>query len=859
MLTDSGSGGARKRVLVVDDDFTMRMLVVDALEQAGFEAIEADDGEKGVQVFEERSPDLILLDVVMPGMDGFSTCSAIRQLPQGQHVPILMMTGLDDVDSINQAFGAGATDFVTKPINYALLGHRVQYLLRSSEAMQQVITSERKLATAQRIARLAHWDLDAGSHFLTWSEEFYEILGIGREEDVTSLARFLEYVPATDRTAVETWFHDIVEHAESSSITHRIKRPDGSERHLNLHVEPVLEGGRLVSLEGTLQDVSAIREAEERIHRLAFFDSLTGLPNRAFFKDRVQLAVRLAKRHDRRLALLYIDLNNFKRINDTLGHNIGDLLLKESAKRLVTCVRESDAIGEGCGSESASENLARLGGDEFTLLLFEISGPEDAAKVAGRIVDSLSRPLNLEGHEVTVTPSIGISVYPDDGDEADVLLKHADLAMYYAKRNSSGRQLYQYFDKSMNEAALTRLTLENQMRAALRNEEFAVHYQPQLDMVTSRVCGVEALLRWDCPKVGNIPPDRFIPLAEETGLILPIGEWVLRTACRQMRSWIDEGMDIPRVSVNVSTIQFMEHSFVDLVAGVLEENGLPAGSLELEVTESVLMKDAEAARLTLERLKAIGVKVAIDDFGTGYSSLAYLKQFPLDRLKIDRAFVRDINTDPDDAAIATAVIAMAGSLNLKVIAEGVENKSQLGFLKSKKCDEVQGYFLSKPLPADVFQSYMQHYLERRGDASEGESDDMPPTVLLVDDEPLVLSALSHELGRDAYTIFSANDAAQALEIMGHQPIDVVVSDYKMPGMDGIQFLKVVKDLYPRTQRIMLSGESTAESLKRTMNEAKVFRFLEKPIDGDLIRETVRAAVVTMEAKDALPSAVVALK
>jgi len=513
-------------------------------------------------------------------------------------------------------------------------------------------------------------------------------------------------VHENERQRVQEWFREASTSGKQSSITHRSNAPDGAESYIRQQVEAVCEGDRVLQLYGTLQDITELHEAEARIHRLAYFDSLTGLPNREFFKERVEFSVNVARRHKRQMALLFLDLNKFKRINDTLGHRVGDLLLIATAKRLTQCMRSSDLVIRGeLSFGDKTENLARLGGDEFTVLLSEIERSEDAGRVAKRIIDTLSQPLVLDGHEVYVTPSVGISVYPTDGETAEELTKNADMAMYYAKRNS--KELYQFYNQSMNETALRRLTVENNLRKAIDRGELELQYQPQLEVQSGQIAGMEALIRWRSTELGNVAPDDFIPLAEETGLIIPIGEWVLRTACIQAKEWRDKGYRVDRMAVNVSAIQFTEPDFTLLVRRILEETGLEPEALELEVTESILMNDADRAVETLGHLKSLGIKIAIDDFGTGYSSLSYLKQFPIDRLKIDKAFVRDVDTDADDAAIAKAVIAMAGSMDLKVIAEGVENDEQLKFLRDKKCDEIQGFLLSHPISSPDMDAYLR--------------------------------------------------------------------------------------------------------------------------------------------------------
>ena len=432
------------------------------------------------------------------------------------------------------------------------------------------------------------------------------------------------------------------------------------------------------------QDASRKR-AEERLSYLAHHDALTNLPNRMLFIDRLGQALSRAPWHKRLAAVLFLDLDHFKRINDTLGHTMGDLLLKEVAKRLAQCSRQGDTV-------------ARMGGDEFTIILADIAHAQDVPKVAQKIIDIFSKRFVVGDHEIFITTSVGISLYPDDGEDPEALLKNADAAMYRAKE--IGRNTYQYFSIDMNTKASERLALETDLRHALEREEFLVHYQPQVDLNTGQIIGMEALVRWQHPDLGLVPPAKFIPLAEDTGLIAPIGEWVLRTACAQNKAWQTAGLPPIRVGVNLSARQFQCQNLVEMIVRILKETGLDPTYLELELTESVLMQNTEAIIATLCELDAMGINISIDDFGTGYSSLSYLKRFPINRLKIDQSFVRDITTDPDDAAIVTAIITLAHSLKLKVIAEAVETEEQLAFLRSLNCDEMQGYLFSRPLPMD---------------------------------------------------------------------------------------------------------------------------------------------------------------
>ena len=435
--------------------------------------------------------------------------------------------------------------------------------------------------------------------------------------------------------------------------------------------------------------------SEHRIVKLAYFDALTGLPNREQSRNRLNSALASAKQHQRMLAVLYLDLDNFKRVNDTLGHAVGDELLCMVATRLRSSLRADDTVDDS--PDSRSSHIARLGGDEFIVILPSIRSADDAAAVASRLIAELQEPMRLALHTLVVTPSVGVAMFPADGVEVDTLLRNADLAMYFAKRKGPG--MFAFFDASMNDAALHRFTLEAKLRGALERNEFTLHYQPQFDVRTGGVSGMEALLRWTNEELGVVPPVEFIPVAEETGLILSIGEWVLRSACRQAKEWIDEGLPVTRMAVNVSGQQFVLKDFPQVVAAIIKETGIEACMLELEITESVVMKDEAWAEQALAQLKEQGVMLAIDDFGTGYSSFGRLRHFAVDRLKIDRSFMTSLIDCSDDRAIAAAIIAMSRSLRINVTAEGVESFPQLLFLQEHDCHEAQGFLFSRALPA----------------------------------------------------------------------------------------------------------------------------------------------------------------
>jgi diguanylate cyclase (GGDEF)-like protein len=452
--------------------------------------------------------------------------------------------------------------------------------------------------------------------------------------------------------------------------------------------------------------VKQVTETKDRLRQLAYFDSLTSLPNRRLFTEQLSLLLRLASRNRQTLALLFLDLDNFKRINDSLGHSAGDLLLREVGIRLSSCIRESDVLAHYVDSDGSRIDVSRLGGDEFTVVLNQIETAESAAIVAQRILDVLAAPMIIEGHELVVTPSIGIAIAPRDAGDVEGLLKAADTAMYYAK--SSGKNSYLYYNSDMDAAGVDRLLLETDLRKAIERNELVLHYQPQVDTETGTVIGAEALVRWEHPKQGLIPPFKFIPLAEEMGLIGELGKWVLEDACRQMVEFIEQGFALPKVAVNVSALQF-NNVFITQVEDVLHKTGLDPACLELEVTEGLMMDNSNATIEALGNLKTLGVSLSIDDFGTGYSSLSYLSRFPLDELKIDRSFVIDFDKSDNDASLVIAIIAMAKSMNLKLVAEGVETHEQYHFLTENGAHVIQGYLFSKPVTAEQLQPLLTPY------------------------------------------------------------------------------------------------------------------------------------------------------
>ena len=705
--------GPAPLVLVVDDDEAARVLTEVVLTNAEFRVVQAENGKDALDVFRAERPDIVLLDVNMPVMDGFDACRALRRLSGGESVPVLMLTGHDDIGSINRAYEAGATDFLAKSSNLEIIAHRVRYMLRAARAFSELEKSREGLSSAQRIARMGGWEWHADSNRYFLSGEVREMLGLPAGDGGDDSERFIRCVHSDDREAVSQAMIAALRGIRPYDLHHRMTLPDGSERHVHAKAEVSFGAdGRGQSMRGTIQDVTERWLAEQKIHSLAYYDSLTGLPNRLMFRDQLERAIARCVREGQQLAVMFLDLDKFKRVNDTLGHSVGDRLLAAVAERIADCVRGTEMVsrngaGPRAGEDEAgnSTQVGRLGGDEFTLYLVDVGEPQNAARVARRILAELARPFTLGQHELVMSASIGIAVCPADGKDVEQLLGNADVAMYHAKEQ--GRNNYQFYSPAMNAEAFQKLSLENNLRKALEREEFVLHYQPLVSVESGAVVGAEALIRWQHPDMGVVSPLEFIPLAEETGLIVPISEWVLNRACIQAAAWQHLGAQPVKVSVNLSGVNIRQDAMPQTVARALAASGLDPACLKLELTESVLMRDVEATLAVLKKLSDMGVQLCIDDFGTGYSSFSYLRRFPLHTLKIDRSFVRDVPGHEDVAAITRAIIAMGHSLKLNVVAEGVETRPQLDYLRELGCDEYQGYLFSAAIPAAQFEALLR--------------------------------------------------------------------------------------------------------------------------------------------------------
>ena len=952
----------RPIVLAVDDVPENLSTISELINNLGIDVRVATNGPTALRFASlEPRPDLILLDVMMPGMDGHEVLQKLRTHPETRDIPVIFVTALDSTHDEELGLHEGAVDYITKPIKPAVLRARVLAQLELKRArdllagqkawLEQEVTRrmvenkqlESRLQVALNTSGFGVWEHDYASGRNEWSTSLAQILGRNRGPATTAEA--LALIHPEDRHMGEealaspsNEFHfeemrmqhldthwvwcevrgrvmqrdkdgkptqvlgtmadisrrkaDEAEHRLSSIVFSGIsdgicitdpqgqilltnqafakvtgyeaaealgnnprmlrsgvhgadfyrdmwetitrygnwqgeitnRRKDGELVREWLSISAVRDCyGRLTNFVGIFSDLSEREAAAERIQYLSSYDPLTNLPNRNLFADRLSQALINAHRFNRETAVILLDLDRFRIINDTLGPPVGDEILVEIARRLNLQVRDGDTIG-------------RRSGNEFGFVMANLSHERDVIALAQRMLDAITVPFNIAGQSIVITASIGISVSPRNGSDVDTLLKCADAALLRAKK--AGRNTFRFYSPEMDADAERRLGLEAALRDALQLNEMMVYYQPQISLESGNLIGMEALLRWNSPQFGSVSPVEFIPIAEETGLILPIGEWVLRTACKQTRRWLDLGLVNLRVAVNLSTRQFRQANLPGLVSEALAESGLPASALELEITESAFIDDVEEAIAQCRALKAIGSKLSLDDFGTGYSSLAYVSRFPFDKIKIDQSFVRDIIENPVNAAIATAAIVMARSMNLSVLAEGVETAAQASFLRGRRCDAMQGYLFSRALPASEFEQLL---IGNKRLPLPDKPLEFKQTLLLVDDEPNILTSLSRLLRREGFQILTALSPSEAFEHLANQPVQVILSDQRMPEMSGTEFFARVRQLYPDTIRIVLTGYTDLDSVTGAINRGAIYKFLTKPWDDDQLREQIRDA------------------
>lgn len=671
-------------ILVVDDTLADRQFLTDILTSQGYNVRSASSGEHALEQVDLSKPDLVLLDIDMPGMDGFTLCRELKQRTALATVPVIFISSFDDTSNKVAAFNCGGIDYVTKPFKVAEIKARIR-------------------------------------------------------------------------------------------------------THLQ------------------------IKRSQDRLGFQALHDVLTGLPNRKLLVDRLHHSLSYAERYGSQVAVVYIDLDDFKEINDRYGHDAGDQLLTEVARRLLDSVRESDTV-------------ARMGGDEFALIFHDHPDEEMTLAALQRILKRLEEPIPFGQYSLKTRGSIGFSLYPHDGSDTDALLKNADTAMYHAKQ--IGGNNFQRYTHELHSRVNERINLDKSLRCALDGNEFVLHYQPRVDLRSGQIIGLEALIRWQHPVLGLLSPQRFLPLAEDLGLIDQIGDWVLRTACRQSKAWEQAGVATLPIAINISGAQFLKKGFAQSVAAILCETDVTAASIELDIRESLSMQDPTTTIRVFNELKTMGIGLSIDDFGTGYSNLSFLKQFPLDKVKLDLCFVGDMEHSPKDLAISGAVITLAHSLNLKVTAEGVENEAQLALLRARGCDEVQGFYFSPPLPVEACARLLQ---ENRAFSMHG-TDQSPTgrTILLVDEDDKAIEGLVRHLAPSGYEILTASGGSEALNLLGRHQVGVILCNDSLQDMSGAELLNKIKRLYPHTVRMLVGGETDVNVLVQAINQGSVFRIWHKP-------------------------------
>ncbi|QYF95711.1 EAL domain-containing protein [Massilia sp. PAMC28688] len=821
-------------ILIVDDQPVNVQLLEYLLTNTGYTNVSSTlDSTTVAGLHQQHRYDLIILDLHMPGMSGFDVMEALKPIESESYLPVLVVTA--DPDKKVQALEAGARDFVSKPFDPVEVLTRIRNMLevrlmhrdaRNYGALLEQTVRER---TAELQRFRSAMDATADAIFLidTATLSLVDVNDGACRMLVYPRCELLEMGPvalglaSADELARQAGRTD--DRGDPQLIDAQLLRADLETVPVETYWQVQTVGG-VRMLIAVARDITERLQALQRLKHMASYDSLTGLPNRTLFYQTLRDAIELAQDKDWRIAVLFISLDRFKIVNDSVGAALGDELLRQFSTRLVQCVRIRDTVG-------------RLGGDEFGLILTMTRDHEDAVNVANEVREALRAPFDLEGQQAGLTTSIGISMYPDDATDPETLVRYADTAMVRAKE--AGRDGYRFFTAGMNVQVLARLDLELALRRALENNEFVLYYQPKVNLSTGRIAGAEALLRWNRPGYGLVFPAEFIPVMEETGLIVRVGAWIIDEACRQMAQWQNEGVGEVRVAVNVSSRQFVEGDLEGDVRAAIARHQADPALLELELTESALMTNAEHTIGVLSNIKALGIKIAIDDFGTGYSSLAYLKRFPIDKLKIDIAFVRDITINPDDAAIALAIISMAHSMKMRVIAEGVESRAQMAYLRRHRCDEIQGFHFSRPLPA---REMAEMVIANRAMPSEPESvEAVRETLLLVDDDVNVLSALHRLFRRDSYRVLTAQSPAEGFELLALNEVQVIVCDQRMPIMSGTEFLSKVKEMYPDTIRIILSGYTGLEAVLDSINRGAIYRFYTKPWDDTQLRDNIRLA------------------
>ncbi|RLJ68135.1 EAL domain-containing protein [Sulfurisoma sediminicola] len=791
--------------LIVDDDELMRMMLAAALAGLGLEVHEAGDGETGLEAFNRLRPDLVLLDLLMPGIDGIETCRRLRRRPDARTVPIVMITGQDDRESIDLAFAAGATDFFAKPINWQMLPHRIRFILHAAQALRDLTQSEARQQQAQRLAGLGSFEYLIESRRFYPSANLPALLGLSGDDQ----ARLRQLMPAFNE---DDWKRMLVlaTAAMEGGDLQTTEVWTLSRRCMRVQIQAVEENGTAL-LRGSVLDVTDLRSAQAQADWLTRHDPLTGMHNRPAFSAVLEREAAVAGATGRLVPVLLLSLDRMRRARDSLGQEAADRILVGITERLRAA----------CATFQPVPELARITTDELCVLFRHAAKPEEIADAAEHLIEALQAPFDAGGQPFHLQPAGGLALFPQDGDSCQATVKAARAALLM--EGAEGRALH-FYDADRDRALTRRLRLEEDLRGALAAGQLAVHYQPLVRVRDCQPVGVEALLRWQHPEHGDISPVEFIPIAEEAGFIGDIGAWVLRTACTQAMAWLGEGIALEEVAVNVSGRQLADPDFTAMLSRILAETGLPPARLVLELTESVLVHDDEAAVAQLHGLKALGLRLALDDFGTGFSSMVSLTRLPLDVIKVDRSFVQAAPTDRAAAAVVEAILALAGRLGMDTVAEGVEDAEHFDILGRFGCTTAQGFMFQRPQSAaDV----VQHL---RGTTAR------PPRVVIVDDSRvsrlmLRKMILAHQ---PTATVIEVDDALTAVDAVTRERPDLVTLDNNMPGRTGLEIAAELRQRCPELDMALL----TANFQDAVVAEARRLglRFLAKPITEALVGE-----------------------
>lgn len=868
-------------ILIVDDE-PSNLATLKQILGSLYSLVFARSGSECLAAVKKHQPALILLDIQMPDMDGYSVCQILKSDPATESIPVIFISALSEVGDEAAGFECGGVDYIIKPVSPSLVRARVRThlsLVHTTTLERYVKQLEIEQAKTARLSRIhsvlsgtnsaivriqepralleeaCHIAVDQGGFGLAWigkdsGDHEALTLAASRGVDVVALGASLFLTTNSDdftlgipedalKTGQPVFCNDVLTAADYD----RTCRDAQNRGYRSVVALPFITADEIAGvmvlyakeanyfddeelkllseLAGDISFALQAIESEKRASFLACYDALTALPNTTLFLDRLSQLIQAAQRESNTVFVIALNVDRFKELNDTHGRHVGDQILRMIAKLLY------EGLSRPC-------SLARIGADNF-VMVGEQASSEDISIFCEEIIALLSEPFLVGNQSLNISVRLGVALYPVDATDGESLFKNAEMAL---KQTKAVKARYLFYSPEINIRIAEKLELERMVKIALDGEQFVLHYQPKVDLITGKIVGAEALIRWLHPERGMVPPSEFIPLAEETGLIVPIGEWVIHSVCAQLTEWIQEKVPVVPIALNLSALQFREGNVLETVQNELSLHTLAPGWLELELTESLVMQNPEEAEKTMCAFRGLGLHLSLDDFGTGYSSLAYLKRFPFDVVKIDRTFVTDITRNPEDAAIASAIIGMAHSLRMQVVAEGVETEAQLKFLRSRKCNQIQGYFFSRPIPAEDFKSMLcadKHLV------LESETDVERKNLLIVDDDDVLLAALMRALRGQGYHILTASNSKDALELLAMHSIQVILCNQQVAEITGVDFLTIAAKLYPDTMRIVLSGHTELQSVLDVVNRGEIYRFLTKPWDDDLLRQNIQEA------------------